>query len=66
MSKFLFSAFGELRKDVFLDKDLTLNVVYYIVFDCTVYMVGVVCTHAYTYACDVCVHAVCTRMAMNI
>ena len=42
------------------------RVVYYIVFDCTVHMVGVVCTHAYTYACDVHVHAVCTCMATSI
>ena len=42
------------------------DVVYCIVFDCTVYMVGVVCTHAYTYACDVYVHAMCTCMATSI
>ena len=42
------------------------DVVYYIVFDCMVYMVGVVCTHAYTYACDVHVHAVCMSIATSI
>ena len=42
------------------------DVVYYIVFDCMVYMVGVVCTHAYTYACDVHMHAVCMSIATSI